>query len=455
MHVAGGDHRLLKLFSQFYDFFVQLDQIFVGIDSVVLLVSEHKRVVSQRLNLQIIIEIHQPGDLLLRSVAQQCLIKLSRLAGAADQQSVPVLQKNALRHPWPSSVIFQMGLAHQLVEIDPARLVSCKYNRMIRGQFLDRIYGDASVPVQLVHVKNVPFSQHFHELHKNLRRTRRVVHRPVVMVKRDSHCFCHRIQLEPVQRRQEESGHSYGVHIGEFLRKPLSFAVFDNKTHIKIRVVSHQYRVFAEFHKFRQHGMNVRSVHDHRIINAGKLFDPVGNGNLRIYKSGKTVRDGAVFHFHRANLDDLAGQRRKSCGLDIKHHKLPVHGLPFTVGDDPLQIVHQICFHPIKHFKIGFLRNTSAPCVETVVCFREGLHYAVIRDGDRLVPPLVRPLHQGFCVGNAVHIAHFRMTVKLHSLLRAGVHSGRCEIRDFFDPGHRSHCQLAVKTVNRCHAFQF
>ena len=455
MHVAGGDHRLLKLFSQFYDFLVQLDQIFVGIDSVVFFISDHKRVVSQRLNLQIIIKIYQPGDFLLRSVAQQCLIKLSRLAGAADKKAVSVLQKNAFGHPRPSSVIFQMGLAHQLVEVDPSRLVSCKNNRMICGQFLDRIYGDASVPVQLVHVKNIPLSQHFHELHKNLRRACRVVHRPVMMGKRDSHRFCHRIQLEPVQRRQEESRHPHGIYIGKFPRKPLSFTVFDNKAHIKIRVVSNHHRIPAEFQEFRQYGMNVRGVHDHGIIDAGKLLDPIGNRNLRIYKSGKTICDGAVFHFHRADLDNLTGQRRKSCGLDIKHHKLPIHGLPFTVSDDSLQIVHQICFHPIKHFKIGFLRNTSAPCVKTVICFREGLHYAVIRDGDRLVPPLVRPLHQGFCVGNAVHIAHFRMTVKLHSLLRAGVHSGRCEIRDFFDPGHRSHCQLAVKTVNRCHAFQF
>ena len=325
MHVAGGDHRLLKLFSQFYDFLVQLDQIFVGIDSVVFFISDHKRVVSQRLNLQIIIEIHQPGDLLLRSVAQQCLIKLSRLAGAADQQSVPVLQKNALRHPWPSSVIFQMGLAHQLVEIDPSRLVSCKNNRMICGQFLDRIYGDASVPVQLVHVKNIPLSQHFHELHKNLRRACRVVHRPVMMGKRDSHRFCHRIQLEPVQRRQEESRHPHSIYIGKFPRKPLSFTVFDNKAHIKIRVVSNHHRIPAEFQEFRQYGMNVRGVHDHGIIDAGKLLDPIGNRNLRIYKSGKTICDGAVFHFHRADLDNLAGQRRKSCGLDIKHHKLPIH----------------------------------------------------------------------------------------------------------------------------------
>ena len=52
---------------------------------------------------------------------------------------------------------------------------------------------------------------------------------------------------------------------------------------------------------------------------------------------------------------------------------------------------------------------------------RKGLHHAVIGNGDRRMPPLIGALYQILRLGNAVHIAHLRMTVKLYSLLRRSV----------------------------------
>ena len=63
MHVTGGNHRLFKLFSQFHDPSVQIPKIFLGGYIIPVFIPHHKHVVADWLDLQIIIEFHQTGDL--------------------------------------------------------------------------------------------------------------------------------------------------------------------------------------------------------------------------------------------------------------------------------------------------------------------------------------------------------------------------------------------------------
>ena len=78
---------------------VQLHQVLVRIDHIRLFICDHKTVISQRLDFQIIIEVNQTGNLLVRRVAQEGLEELSCLTGAADDQSLPVCLKNCFRYP--------------------------------------------------------------------------------------------------------------------------------------------------------------------------------------------------------------------------------------------------------------------------------------------------------------------------------------------------------------------
>ena len=47
------------------------------------------------------------------------------------------------------------------------------------------------------------------------------------------------------------------------------------------------------------------------------------------------------------------------------------------------------------------------------------------------------------------------MTVKFHTLLRAGVHSVTAEIGDFLNSGDGAYGKLTIETVNRSNAFDF
>ncbi len=98
-----------------------------------------------------------------------------------------------------------------------------------------------------------------------------------------------------------------------------------------------------------------------------------------------------------------------------------------------MQVVHQIGFHPVDHLEKVLLVRVRIPRLFAPVLFRlpqifpdmvgvrKGLHHAVIRDGDRRMPPLISPLDNIPGLRHAVHIAHFRMAMQLHPLAHTGI----------------------------------
>ena len=202
-----------------------------------------------------------------------------------------------------------MGLTYQLVQIDPSGFISCKNNSMVCGQLSDGIRRNRTLTVHLIHIKNISFFQHLYKPHKNLCGTCRIIHSSVVMIKRNTYCLGYRIQFKTVQGRKKESGHTNGIHISKIIRNPLPFTVFNNKAHIKVRIMGHHHAALTEFQEFRQYFFNGRRIQNHRIIDTGQLFDSERNGHFRVYKGGKTICDLSFFYFYRTDLNDSAGQR--------------------------------------------------------------------------------------------------------------------------------------------------
>ena len=80
VHIAGSDHRFAVFVAQSHDALIDGDEIILrmDVDAVAL---DHEAVVAQRLDLQIVIKIDQPGDLLLRCTVQDRLVQFARLTG--------------------------------------------------------------------------------------------------------------------------------------------------------------------------------------------------------------------------------------------------------------------------------------------------------------------------------------------------------------------------------------
>ena len=91
MHVAGSHNRLVELFAKMHNLPVQIHDIFYRINGSHLVTFYHKSIISKRLDFQIIIEIHDFCDGLIRLSIQKCPVKLSGFTGASHDQSFTVL----------------------------------------------------------------------------------------------------------------------------------------------------------------------------------------------------------------------------------------------------------------------------------------------------------------------------------------------------------------------------
>ena len=83
-----------------------------------------------------------------------------------------------------------------------------------------------------------------------------------------------------------------------------------------------------------------------------------------------------------------------------------------------------------------------------MVRVRERLNTAVIRYRQCRHSPLLRPLYQVLYLGNAIHIAHLRMAVELHSLHRGIIHTLGGKVLALLNAHDGTDSQLAVELIN-------
>ena len=137
----------------------------------------------------------------------------------------------------------------------------------------------------------------------------------------------------------------------------------------------------------------------------------VRNRHLGIDEGAEAVRDLSLLHPDCADLDDMVGHGAESGGLDIEHHAGAVQILSPSVYHQLFDIVDEIALHPVDNLEIR-----GKLCMQGV---RKGLDAAVVRHGQGIHSPGLRPLQDGAHIGDAVHIAHLGMTVELHPLYGA------------------------------------
>ena len=203
-----------------------------------------------------------------------------------------------------------------------------------------------------------------------------------------------------------------------------------------------EHAALTEIQKFRKHLLDPGSAKNHLVADACELFDLERNGLLRIYECTEPVRDLPVLHLHSPDLNDLVVHRAQTCSLQVKDYTGAVKTLPSGIFHHFLQIIHQITFHPVDNLKILILGNGVAG-------FCKCLHAAVVRDGQRRHSPFLRPLQKHRRIGHAVHIAHLRMAVELHSLFAGIIHAFCCKISGLPNARHGADGQLVIETVQR------
>ena len=460
MHIAGSHYRLVELFSQGHDLPVDILNILNGIYIPHTFRSDHEFVVATGLDLQIVIEFHQSGNLGIRLSVQQCPVQFSRLAGTSQYQSFSVLHHQTLGNPGMFVKIGQMRLGHQTIQVDTPQIIFRQNNGMVRGHLLHGIHTGSSQCIDFRQIMNVLLFQHFNKFHENMGRALRIIHGSVMILQGNSQGLGHRIQRMLRLVLQKYSGNAHGIHIGKLLRIAQSSAILHNETHIKAGIVSHHDTAFTELQKLRQDHVDLRGIHDILIPDTGKLFDLEGNGHIRIDKGGKTIHDLSTGYLYRTDLDNAVVDRGKSRGLDIEYHIILMQTLSLIIRHYLFQIIHQIGFHTVNDleeillvrilvsgfFPLAFFRFPQV--IPDMVCIGKTLYHAVIRDGNGPMSPFVGALYNVLGLGDTVHITHLCMTVQLHTLSGGGIHSRIGKIRDLLDSRNGTDSQLVIELIH-------
>ena len=139
MHVAGCTDGFPVLLAERDDPAHEIPKILLRIALAVPRAAQHEGIVHDRLYFQVVVEVHEPGDLFIRGFVHQRAVQFSRLAGGSDDQSLAAFLQQALRDARPLMEEFQMRFGNQAVEIDASGIVLRQQDHVICKALLQLI----------------------------------------------------------------------------------------------------------------------------------------------------------------------------------------------------------------------------------------------------------------------------------------------------------------------------
>ena len=128
MDIAGGTDGLTQFLTQTNDNTVELAQLFLRLH---LALSQHKLVVAQRLDLQIIVEGRNTLQFFPILMLRHRLEQFARLTGRADDQTLSVLHQLRFGNDGESLEVFQVGRRNQLIQVLQTQLILRQYDDML------------------------------------------------------------------------------------------------------------------------------------------------------------------------------------------------------------------------------------------------------------------------------------------------------------------------------------
>ena len=127
----------------------------------------------------------------------------------------------------------------------------------------------------------------------------------------------HNVQLVFAQLRQQVLGQDQRVHVGGLKGQSHLPAAGTNEADVKLRIVGGQGPAVHKVQKGRQGLLQLRSVLEHLIGDAGEADDLRRQLALGVDEGLEPVGDLAVFQHHRTDLRDGLPVHLQAGGLNI------------------------------------------------------------------------------------------------------------------------------------------
>ena len=419
VYVTGGTAR----FSQFIR---QAENIAVPVAQLLLVLRhalcDHKVVVADRLNLQIVVERRQPLDLLPRLALGQCAEYLARLTRRAENQSLTVTDEFAARHNGALVVIFQKALGNQLIQVSQSRLVLHQNDKMIARQVFQLVLAvgrrrQHRIDIRSrnrVHLLPEPFQQ----LDVNAAEHGGILARAVVLERADLQLLRQNVQLELVHVRQHQSAHLEGINACKLPLDTQSLAGRPQEAHIEACVVRHK-RVLSlacPCEEFRHGFVEVGRVCYRLVRNAGQLGDFRRNRLVRVDIGLEGITNLALHNAHSSNLGNFLARRIESGGLKVEHDECSVERLcaPAAHDRNTVLVVDVVRLDAVDDLHVT--DDVLLLALLRVQCFGERLRHTVVGNRHRAVSPLGGAAQQRRGAAHAVHRAHVGVQMQLHAL---------------------------------------
>ena len=311
-----------------------------------------------------------------------------------------------------------------MVEISQAHLVLGQNNDVPGVTVHDPALGPQifHLLIDLLQVVNAQLFLHF--THKGIHDEAAcdgIVRRPVVLEVWQAQGIGHNVQLEFIQLRQHILGQNQRICCRISVWQSLAAALRPDEAGVEVGVVGNQDPVSHKVQEFGQHLLNGGSALEHFIRNAGELNDLLFQLPVWVYKGLEPVQFFPTPHQHSADLDDPVILRAETCGLQIKGHIGFVKShVPIPMDHNAVvHIVDVVPFHTVENFDIligaGYLRLGGS-----LHGIREGLGYAVVRNGNGPMAPGGSLLHGGGGIRQSIHVAHGGVQMELHALAYLG-----------------------------------
>ena len=407
MHVAGGHHRQAQFFAQAHDAAVVFPQgLLVGH----LAFPDQEGVVAQGLDLQVVVEPGDFGQLFIAGAVHHGAVQFARFAGGAHDDALAVFLQHGPGNVGLAAEILQVRLGNHVVQVSHAVLVGGQQDDVpgiAQGVALGNV-------VQVLQLFGALLPGVVHHPRQALGGGSGVVDGPVGVLERYAQALAHRSQPVGFQFRIQFPGQRQGVDLGRlvFEAQALQFA-FQHGA-VELGVVG---RDGAAVHKGQQLGQQfggIGPVPQHLVGDVGDFGDFLRQQHPGVHQLPEGIHHLAVGQLHRADFNDAVLGGVEPGGFKVQHDHRRIQG-QVGIARHRFVVVGQVAFHAGDQLDAELLG-----CAEG---FREGLHHPVVGHGDGFVAPFGRPLDQGSGAGYGVHVAHLGVQMQFDALLRGVVHA--------------------------------
>ena len=419
VNVAGRAARLAQLVCEAQDVAVPVAQLLLVLREPL---GKHEFVVADRLDLEVVIELGQPLDLVpLRALGKRAEY-LARLARRAEDQPLAVTDELAARHDGALVVVFEKALGNELIQVAQTGLIFDQNDKVEARQVFQLVFAvgrrcEHRIDVRRrdrVHLVLEPREQ----LDENAAEHRGILAGAVMLERADLKLLGEDVQLEFMQMRQHEAAHFERVDAGELPLDAKPFARCPQKAHIEACVVRDE-RILPlprPHEEFRYGFVEVGRVCNGLIRNAGQLGDLGRDGLVRIDVGLERVTDLALDHAHRGNFGDLLVRRVETGRLEVEHDERAGErlGAPAAHDRQAVRVVDVVRFDAVNDLHVP--DDVLLLALLRVERLGKGLRDAVVGDGHGTVAPLCRAAQQRGGRAHAVHRGHIGMQVQLDAL---------------------------------------